>query len=139
VALTRRRPQVHSGTVSPPWVVGAVTALLLTGRNVVPTDWPSTVGAALAIAVWLVVTARWSARSGGDGRHVVATLVGDLLSIGGPAFLATPLGDVALATKLASNVLLLVPDLVLVLVLVLAGRGYRAEQRWSAAQGSVRP
>jgi hypothetical protein len=132
VAVTRRRPRVHPGPVPSPWVVGAVTAVLLTVRNVVPTDWPSTAAAALAIVVWLVVLARWSARSGWDGRHLVAALVGDLLSIGGPAFLATPLGDVPLATKLASNVLLLA------LVLVLSRRGYRAEQRWSAAQGSVR-
>ena len=94
----------------------------------------STIAAGATIVVWLVLIARWSVRPGWDGRHVVAALVGDLVSIGGPAFVTDPLGDVPLAAKLASNIGLLA------LVLALAARGYRAEQRWSAvAQTGVTP
>ncbi|MGC4110883.1 MAG: hypothetical protein QM747_10760 [Nocardioides sp.] len=134
VALTRScaRPPAAGG-VPRPWVVGLVTAVLLTVRNAVPTGWVGTTAAVLAIGIWLALLATWSARSGWDGRHLVAALAGDLLSIGGPAFLTTPLGDVPLATKLASNVALLA------LVLALAARGYRCEQRWSVAQASLRP
>lgn len=137
LALTRRpssgqAAEPRSGPVPSPWVVGLVTAVLLTVRNVVPTDWPSTIGAAACIALWLALLGRWSARPGWDGRHLVAALVGDLVSIGGPAFLTTPLGDVPLAAKLASNVALLT------LVLAMAAHGYRAERRWSG-QAILRP
>ena len=103
-------------------------------RSVVPTDWLGTLAAVAAIAVWLVLMVRWSARTGWDGRHLVAALIGDLVSIGGPAFVTTPIGDVPLAAKLTSNVLLLA------LVLALAARGYRDESRWSdRPQPSLRP
>ena len=96
-------------------------------RSVVGTNWVWTLTAVAATVVWLVLMGRWSARPGWDGRHLVAALVGDLLSIGGPAFVATPLGDVPLAAKLTSNVLLLA------LVLGLAARGYRSAARAGAA------
>jgi hypothetical protein len=132
-ALTRRpRPPRGPGSAPVPWVVAVVTAILLTVRTLVPADWVPTTAAGAAIALWVVLMARWSARPGWDGRHVVAALVGDLVSIGGPAFLTDPLGDVPLAAMLASNVGLLA------LVLALAARGYRTEQRWSAgAQASL--
>ncbi len=137
VALTRRpRPRRGSGTVPAPWVVAAVTAVLLAVRSLVPTGWVPTIAAGAAIAGWLVLMARWSIRSGWDGRHVVGALVGVLVSIGGPAFVTDPLGDVPLAAKLASNIGLLA------LVLALAARGYRAEQRWSltsSRRGPSRP
>ena len=129
LALTRRRPHPDQpGAVPAPWVVGVVSAVLLTVRSVVGTNWAWTLTAVAATVVWLVLMGRWSARAGWDGRHLVAALVGDLLSIGGPAFVATPLGDVPLAAKLTSNVLLLA------LVLGLAARGYR-----SADAGGRRP
>jgi hypothetical protein len=126
LALTRRPRTPHRGAVPAPWVVGLVSAALLTVRTVVGTSWPWTLTAVAALVVWLVLMGRWSGRSGWDGRHVVAALVGDLASIGGPAFATTPLGDVPLVAKLTSNVLLLA------LVLALAARGYRAESRQGA-------
>lgn len=126
-ALTRHpRPRRGSGTAPTPWLVAVVTAVLLAARSLIPTDWVSTIAAGAAMAGWLVLMARWSARSGWDGRHVVAALAGGLVSIGGPAFVTDPLGDVPLVAKLASNIGLLA------LVLALAARGYRAEQRWNA-------
>lgn len=135
LGLTRRPPQPrHPGRVPAPWLVGVVSAGLLTVRSVVPTGWLGTLAAVAAIAVWLVLMVRWSAHTGWDGRHLVAALIGDLVSIGGPAFVTTPIGDVPLAAKLTSNVLLLA------LVLALAAFGYRAESRWSGrAQSSLRP
>lgn len=135
LGLTRRPPLPrHPGRVPAPWVVGLVSAMLLTVRSAVPTDWLGTVAASAAITVWLGLMVRWSARTGWDGRHLVAALIGDLLSIGGPAFATIPLGDVPLAAKLTSNVLLLA------LVLALAARGYRAEERWNARrQPGLRP
>jgi hypothetical protein len=130
-ALTRRPRARREGAVPAPWIVCVVSALLLTVHNVVGTDWVWTLTAVGATAVWLVLMGRWSTRSGWDGRHLVAALVGDLLSIGGPAVVASPLGDVPLAAKLTSNVLLLA------LVLALAVRGYRTESRSSA--GSLTP
>jgi hypothetical protein len=127
LALTRRPPTRRPGSVPAPWVVGLVSAVLLTVRNAVGTTWPWTLTAAAAIVVWLALVGRWSSRTGWDGRHLVAVLVGDLLSIGGPAFFTTPLGHVPLAAKLTSNVVLLA------LVLALAARGYRAEARHRAA------
>ena len=110
-----------SASVPAPWVVGVVSAVLLTVRSVVGTDWLWTL-VAIASLVGLAGAARRDGprRTGWDGRHLVAALVGDLVSIGGPAFVATPLGDVPLVAKLTSNVLLLA------LVLALAARGYRA-------------
>lgn len=127
LAVTRHpRRSYQPGSVPAPWVVGIVSTGLLTVRSLVPTDWVSTAAALAAIAVWLVLMGRWSARAAWDGRHLVAALIGDLVSIGGPAFLTTPLGQVPLAAKLTSNVLLLA------LVLAMAVHGYRSEQRWSA-------
>jgi len=132
IALTRRRPHPdHPGPVPAPWVVGLVSAVLLTVRSVVGTNWAWTLTAVAATVVWLLLVGHWSARRGWDGRHLVAALVGDLLSIGGPAFVATPLGDVPLAAKLTSNVLLLA------LVLGLAARGYRSSARADA--GALSP
>lgn len=127
-ALTRAPARTRAGSVPEPWVVLLLSALLLTVRNVVGTTWPWTLAAAAAIVVWLVLLGRWSGRAGWDGRHLVAALVGDLLSIGLPAFVTTPLGDVPLVAKLVSNVVLLG------LVLALAARGYRAERRWGSAR-----
>jgi hypothetical protein len=78
-----------------------------------------------AILVWLVLMGRWSRRAGWGGMHILAAVVGDLLSIGGPAFVTTPLGDVPLAAKLATNIVLLA------LVLTVAAVGLRAERRHS--------
>jgi hypothetical protein len=111
-------------------VVAVVTAVLLTVRSIVPTGWWATILALAAIAVWLVLMRRWSRRSEWGGVHALAAAVGVLLSIGGPAFTTTPLGDVPLAAKLITNVVLLA------LVLAVAAVGYR---RISAAPASARP
>jgi hypothetical protein len=131
LALMRRRRVQNAGAVPAPWVVGLVSAVLLTVRSVVGTNWLWTIAAIATIVAWLALMTRWSTRTGWDGRHLVAALIGDLVSIGGPAFITTPLGDVPFAAKLASNVLLLA------LVLALAARGYRAE-RGSGAE-ELRP
>jgi hypothetical protein len=123
LALTRHRTAQSSGRTPAPWLVAAVSVVLLSVRSFVPTGWWGTLAATGAIVAWLVVMARWSRRSGWGGVHVLAAVVGVLLSIGGPAFATTPLGDVPLATKLASNVVLLA------LVLMVAAVGYRAERR----------
>ncbi|MGA9101458.1 hypothetical protein [Aeromicrobium sp.] len=129
-AVTLKRPAPSSGRAPVPWVVAVVTAVLLTVRSIVPTSWWATILALAAIVVWLVLMRRWSRRSGWGGVHVLAAAVGVLLSIGGPAFTTTPLGDVPLAAKLATNVVLLA------LVLAVAAVGYR---RISAATASARP
>jgi hypothetical protein len=122
-ALTRRLHFSTSSRSPAPWVVALVSAVLLTVRSVVPTGWWGTLAAVAAIVIWLVLMGLWSRRAGWGGKHVLAAVVGDLLSIGGPAFAITPLGDVPLAAKLATNIVLLA------LVLGVALAGYRAEQR----------
>ncbi len=130
LALTRRRtPPLGTGAPPAPWVVALVTALLLTVRSMVPTGWVGTLMGAGAILAWLVLAGRWSRRESWTGAHVVAAVIGDLLSIGLPAFLTTPLGDLDPVAKLVSNVALLA------LVLAVAARGYRREQ---AAGAGVR-
>ena len=132
VALTRRRdPQVRAGAVPTPWLVGLVSALLLTVRSVVPTGWVGTLAALAAIVLWLVLLGRWSRRSGWTPSHVLAAVVGDLLSIGGPAFATTPLGDLDQAAKLVANTLLLA------LVLALAWWGFVREARWARAERAI--
>ncbi|WP_052591600.1 hypothetical protein [Luteipulveratus mongoliensis] len=124
LALTRRRnPAVRAGTVPAPWVVALVSAALLMVRSVVPTGWFSTGVAAAAIVAWVVLVGRWSQRAGWERRHVVAAVIGDLLSIGIPAFFTTPLGDIPTWQKLISNVVLLS------LVLAVACRAYVRVQR----------
>ena len=92
-------------------------------RSLVPTGWVSTLVAAGAIAVWLMVVGRWARRPGWTGRHVVAAVAGDLVAIGGTAFITTPLGDIPLWQKLISNVVLLT------LVLAVAATAYAVQRR----------
>jgi hypothetical protein len=131
VAVTRRRPPRSSGLAPAPWMVALVSAVLLTVRSVVPTGWWGTLLAVAAILAWLVLMGRWSRRSGWGGLHILAAVIGDLVSIGGPAFITTPLGDVPIAAKLATNVVLLV------LVLAVATVGHRAERRLNLAATSA--
>ena len=126
LALTRRRPVAdRPGSVPAPWVVGVVSCVLLLPRTTVLTDWVSTSGALAAIVVWLALLGRWSTRGAWDGRHLVAAAIGDLASIGGPAFFLTPLGHVPLPAKLAADLGLLA------LVLAVAWRGYVVQARVS--------
>lgn len=117
-----------AGFAPSPWVVLAVSTVLLGVRSVVSTGWVPTVAAAGATVGWLVLVGRWSRQSGWSGVHVLAAVTGDLLSIGLPAFALTPLGDVPLAAKLTTNVVLLL------LVLGVAWEGLRRERRWAATR-----
>jgi len=110
------------GITPSPWLVLVVSTGLLLVRNVVPTGWAGTSAAVAAIVLLLVVVDRWSRQGGWTGVHSVAATVGTLLSIGLPAFWTDPLGDVPLAAKLTTNVVLL--GLVLVVALV----GFRRER-----------
>ena len=110
------------GRAPSPWLVLAVSAALLMVRNVVPTGWVGTLAAVAAIALWLVIVGRWARQEGWNGKHVVAAVTGNLLSIGLPAFWTDPLGDVPLVAKLATNTVLLG------LVLAVAGIGFRRER-----------
>jgi hypothetical protein len=123
IGLWARTPVPRRSTRPAPvwWVVALVTAALLTVRSVVPTGWAGTLLAAVAIVSWLVLMVRWTHSPGWSGVHVVGALVGDLLSIGGPAFGTTPLGDPSLAAKLVANTVLLG------LVLGVAAVSYRRE------------
>jgi hypothetical protein len=128
-ALTRpRNPLLRTGNVPAPWLVGLVSAALLTVRSVVPTGWIGTMAAFGAIVLWLVLLGRWSRRTGWTPSHVLAAVVGDLLSIGGPAFTTTPLGDLDQAAKLVANTLLLA------LVLAVAWWGFVREAHWARVQ-----
>lgn len=126
IALTRRRTPTRTPGAPPrPWVVALATALLLTVRSITTTGWVGTLAAAAAIGVWLWLVGRWSRRAGWTGVHVVAVVVGDLISIGGPAFFTTPLGDLDQTAKLVANVSLLL------LVLVVAAVGGRREAAYA--------
>ncbi len=133
LALTRRpASEGHaSGTVPAPWHVAVVAAVLLSVRSLVPTDWVATLVATACIALLLLLVGRWSRRRAWTGRHLLAVAVGDLVSIGGPAFLTSPLGDPSLAAKLTANVVLLS------LVLAVAARGYAVLARQAPGRGSI--
>jgi hypothetical protein len=127
MTLALTRPRV-TGTVPgwcpPPVIVALTTCALLIVRSVVGTTWLPTIAALAAVGVWVVLMGRWSRTPGWSGRHVVAALAGNLVSIGGPAFFTTPLGDVPAATKYVMNTVLLT------IVLAVAARAYREESRW---------
>ncbi len=131
VRLPRGWSQLPGSAPSPWWVLVTSTALLMV-RSVVPTSWSGTVAAIAAIVLWVVVVGRWSRRAGWTGVHLVAAVTGNLLSIGLPAFWIEPLGDVSLAAKLTTNVVLLG------LVLATAYVGLRHERSSSRALGCAR-
>ncbi len=113
--------------VSPGQVTGTATAivlLVLLALTRRPNPAPRT-GQVPAPWVVAVVLGRWSRSPAWEGRHVVGAVVGDLIAIGGPAFVTTPLGDIPVWQKLASNVVLLT------LVLAVAALAYAAERRAS--------
>lgn len=78
------------------------------------------------IILWLIVVARWSRTSGWSGEHLVAALIGNLVSIGGPAFITTPLGHIPTWEELTSNIVLLA------LVLSIAAVAYTVERNQSS-------
>ena len=129
LALTRstRPPLSSRGTAPSWWVVALVTAALLSVRSLLPTDWVSTLLAATTIAVWVALASVWTRAPEWSGTHVLGAFVGVIVSIGGPAFVTTPLGQPDLTAKLTANVVLL--GLVLGVSLV----GYRRERRCGAA------
>ena len=104
--------------------------MLLTPRSIAPGTWAGTLLTVAGIAVWVALMARWSNRTGWSGRHVLAAVAGDLLSIGAPAFIIEPLGHPNLAAKLSANVILLGG------VLLLAWVGWRRVGRYEASPAS---
>ena len=129
LALWGKGPTLRpSGRPAPPWwVVALVTAVLLAVRSLVPSNWTGTLLAVAAITVWVVLMVAWSRAPGWSGVHVVGAFIGDMFSIGGPAFATAPLGDPALASKLLANTALLA------LVLGVAAIGFRRERQAAQA------
>ena len=125
LALTRstRRPSPSRRNAPTWWVVVMVTAVLLAVRSLVPTDWASTLLSAATIALWLALLGVWTRAPGWSCTHMVGVYIGVMLSIGGPAFTTTPLGQPAPAAKLIANAVLLG------LVLGVGMVSYRRERR----------
>lgn len=103
-----------------------VTAVLLAVRSLVPTDWVGTLLAAATIALWVALVGVWTRAPGWSGSQVLGACIGVMLSIGGPAFITTPLGRPNLTAKLIANVVLLG------LVLSVGMVGYRRERRYGS-------
>lgn len=130
---TARRP-VAPGPVPTPWVVGALSLVLLGMRTLLgglgpmglePDGWLATGIAFGAVVAWLVLAGRWSRRRGWDGRHVLAAAAGSLLGVAGTAFIVEPLGDVPATAKYVTNAALLA---IVLLLVVLAARAQRRHQ-----------
>ncbi|KQY59251.1 hypothetical protein ASD11_06635 [Aeromicrobium sp. Root495] len=123
VALRLSPVAPRRGRVPSPWIVLAVTTALLATGSLVQTGWLSTAALAAAFAVALGLLWRWGTRDGWTGRHTVAAVTGDLLSIGVPAFWVEPLGGASLGPKLVTNAALLA------IVLAVAARGLVVQRR----------
>lgn len=120
--ITDREAAAHPAPA--PWVVGVVTAALLSVRSsgdLIGVGWLATAAAVLALVAWFGLVGRWARAAGWTPHHLLAAVIGDLVSIGGPALFSTTAGDPALALKVTANLSMLV------LVLAVAARAWRAE------------
>lgn len=115
---SRSRPLVTRAAPGP-WLTGTVAFVALSLRSIIEVamaplggdasfliGWWGVALRIVLLAVLALVTVRWSGWTGWGAAHRLALAGGALLSHVWLAFIVEPLGDVALAEKLAHNVVL---------------------------------
>jgi hypothetical protein len=106
--IPARRSSMASGRVPSPWITGAVAFVLGMGVMNSPPKWGwAAVGAMLLIdAVFLVLAALFSRRTGWSALHVLSLAAGGALVYGIRAFSARPLVGGLLGMRISNTVFL---------------------------------
>ncbi len=106
--IPARRSRMVGGIVPSPWISGTVALALGTGVLYTPPKWGwGAVGAVLAVdALFLIMVAFFSRRSGWSSLHTFSLAAGGALSYGFHAFTQTPLVGGVLGMRISNAVLL---------------------------------